>query len=535
MEKNKQMTLGSGNIQVMIENMNYNASDVYKSIGKVFKELDAQINQEFPEKIEYSKLKGTKRLYESSKIFASLIKIDIPFENAFHIVYLVGENILTEKREGKYEDGMSTHKIRKIVANTILNYDINEVPMEIIQKWGDKYVRRYGHDGQRVNIYFSNSEEQKELDYEFVKNTLMEDIISDLKIKEKTYKNEIMSSHISSISEEIIEFINNCNMYKIKYNTLKEFIIEMALQPPHPWFVTNKTAKRICKYDIEILEKHYIRLCEAKKNELYDDSYYTICEALHHGCSSILAKYNEVLGCNDLDSFYNLERIAKLLSNRKFEDLIIENYAINNLLCDLKYIGIEINDFCRLLSEIKKKLIIGKNAFFIDIEFLNNVIELSRIAINLYKNPDKEDVEKFLYTEWCDYSWKQKNCLIKKIFEVINGISVSKFITSIPDCFWINREKYNREKDILVICFHEEINCQKITKFINSKKAIKNTEAIFLIVENTEDSNYKNILHELDESEHCIEIVSKDDLQKIFKSSNKYKEIIEILKRDLYR
>ena len=328
---------------------------MYEGIGGYFENFDKQVNEYFPEKIEYSKLKDYRGEFKSSKILSSLVKVDIPFENAFIIVNHVVSTILEEAEAGKYADGLSTHKIRKIVANTILNYPIEKESSGMIEEWADKYVRRYGHDNQRIRIYSDNITKNSEVTFEFIKDVLLEDVFSDLEIRKKTYENKVSANQIRSISREIIEFINNCDMYKINYDILKDFITEMSLQPPHPWFVTSRTAKRISKYDLEILEKHYDKLCVAKTNNIYDDLYATIYEALHHSTSSILARYYEVLGCKDLDAFYNLEQIVTKLSKREEEDLLVESYAVNDLPVDLKYVGVELNQFLELLRKIKKK------------------------------------------------------------------------------------------------------------------------------------------------------------------------------------
>ena len=196
-------------------------------------------------------------------------------------------------------------------------------------------------------------------------------------------------------------------MYKINYEILKNFITEMSLQPPHPWFVTNKTRKEICQYDLKILEKHYKTLCDVVKEENYEDVYYVICEALHHSCSSILARYNEVLGCKDLDAFYHLENIVTELNSRDEQNLLIENYPISTLPTDLKYISVELSYFLDLLRKIKSKLIVRKSKIILQKEVIKKVIELCEIAQNLDNNIDKEDVENFLHSEWKDISYEK--------------------------------------------------------------------------------------------------------------------------------
>lgn len=535
MSKNKQSILGNNNVGVIIGSVYYDANDVYKSICDSFEKCDKEINSFFPDGIEYSKLDDIKREFRSSKIFSSLVKTDIPLEDAFYIVHKVALTLLEEIHEKKYEDGLSTHIIRKVVANTILNYPRENITDEEVEKWADKYVRKYGHDAQRVEIYFENGENNVKVDFDFIKDRLLEDIIMDLEIRDKAYKHEISSRQISLISREIIEFINDCNMYKINYNTLKEFIMEMALQPPHPWFVTCKTAKRIAKYDVDVLQKHYGKLCSARDNNKYDNLYYTVYEALHHSCSSILARYYEVLGCKDLDAFYNLERVISKLCKREEKDLLLEMYEIGNLPNDLKYISIELSDFHSLLRRIRKRLDIGKIASTLDKEYVSDVIELCNVARSLGNNVDKEEIESFLYSNWNEFSNDKVKRYIKKVFETINGLKVSRFLSEKPNCFWIKREYSKTEKEVFAIYVEDNIDFDIIIKFFKKSKAVLNTEAIFLILEYVEEKErYSNFIKELDSEQYYIEVVCKEDLKKIFTSCNKYSEFSKIIKRDLY-
>lgn len=532
---NKQSIFGVGNNQIIINGMKFEPQEIYKGIDQLFDEYDKQINLLLPNKIVYSKMTNAKKDFKSSKIFASLVKIDIPLKNAFHIVHIVLSHILDAIENGEYKEGEITpHDIRKMVARAIINYRHEDVPVEEIESWGDRYVRRYGHDSQRVMVYYDDSDKVDEIGHSFIKSKLLEDIFLELGIREKTYKKEIPNTQISSICDEIVEFVNDCNMYKIKYNILKEFVKEMSLQPPHPWFVTSSTAKRIYEYDLEILRPHYEHLCNARDTKKFDDLYYRINEALHHSCSSILARYKEVLGCNDLDVFFNLERITKKLYTRTNDDLLIENYEINNLPSDLKYIGIELKDFYELLVKIKKTLNVRKNTYVITANFVNLVLSLCEIAISLGKNIDKEDVELFLGSKWSRYEDSKKKEYIKRIFDVVDKLEVSDFIPSVQNCFWVNRKTIDIDKKILLICLEKEAS-DTIREFVNRRTVLLHIESILIIIENdTQKGDANDLKEKLDNERYYIEIVNKNDLQIIFRSNNKYSEFNKILKRALY-
>lgn len=533
MNKDTQTAIGSGNVQIHINNLSYNVKDVYKGITKFFEEFDDEINKYFPQEIEYSKFDDVRCKFKTSKILSSLVKIGIPFESALSIVYNVDLTILDECEAGAYKDGLSTHKIRKVVAKTILNYPVDEASHEDIEKWADKYIRKYGHDGQRIKVFYDDSDRERLVDYDFLKKELLNDIINDLGIRNEAYKQTITANQIQSISEEIIELLNDCNMYKIDYNTLKNFIKQMALQPPHPWFVTKETAKEICQYDLNILQDHHAKLCKAVEMDCFDDVYYTIYEALHHSCSSILARYLEVLGCKDLDAFYNLERITTSLCNRDEKDILMDNYAISNLPMDLQYISIDLMDLLNLLRRIKKKLRIGKLKSILEKNTVMDVITLCEIAEKLDHNIHKDDMAAFLYADWSGFSNETRKEYVQRFFQVIEGLETRNVITGCPDCFWINRKSHKDEKHYFTICMNDDLDYEKIVEFMSKKQRIQNTQAILLIVENQNAKIDSNIINVLENQYYYVITIYKEDLQRIFNSKNQYSEFDRILYRIL--
>ena len=532
MNKKTQHILGDNNVQIIADVVNYNTKDICNGIGKSFSEYDIRVEKYYPNGIKVSKINEQTKKFESTKIFSSLVKIDIPFENALQITYFVVLHLISELENGNYKEDLSTHVIRKIVQEAILNYSDGDVSEEIKEKWADKYVRRYGHDAQQVQIYFSNSTRLEALDFKFVKKTLLEDIFNELGIREKAYKKEISSKQIATIGREIIEFINNCNMYKVNYDTLKQFVIEMALQPPHPWFVTEETAIEISKYDLEILKMHYKILKEAVDSGRYDNLFYRIYEALHHACSSILAKYGEVLGCKDLDVFYNLERITTELCKREETHLLMETQMISTFPNDLKYIYCNISSFRTLIRRIKNKIEIGKIVSVLDKELVEDVIDLCEIAFELDKAVNKIELKRFVESDWGHSIHEDKIKFIRRIFYIIDGLEVDDFNKKCIDCFWIKRS-IKIEKKIFVICMDNKVDTQKIIEFYSKNKVVLQTEAIFIVLE-TEDeyARYKKFIDELRNEKYFIEIVSKEDLKKILISVNKYKAFIDIFNRD---
>lgn len=520
-----QLTVGSHNSQyyVDIEKVVYSVKATFESVEDYFKKYDDEINAYFNNGIVYSKLKNVNRPFCSSKIFASLLKLGIPLEHAYQIVYDVVQKLQQNIMDEKYKDeNLSTHEIRKIVADAILYCNLENVSIEEIELWGDKYVRRYGHDSQRAYVYFKHDIQTYEVGYGFIKKTLLPDIIKTLNVKDNTHESKIRKTQIDSFSEEILDFVNNCNMYGINYDILKEFVIEMALQPPHPWFVTEENFLRTSQYDLDILPKHCERLKESRKNEKYTELHYTICEALHHAASSILARYREVLGCNDLDAFYNLERIVGKLHKRKYKDLLVEKSLIKNIVADLKYIDVSLSDFYDLLGKIDYKLTDRKNLFNVTNDFVDYVLDFCDIAIKLGNNVDKERIELFLENDWNLYCINEKNSYIRAAFYSIDGIIVKNFLKKFSNCFWIDHG-YNgtEERQSLVICGQDEIELDELMSYINSKIVKRFIDSIILILEGAdENEKFEYIIQKLDELEYPIQIIDKSILKNMYYSEN---------------
>lgn len=536
-EKNKkQLILGSNNCQVDIDKCLCVIKETNLKIDNIFIEYDKSILKYFGDGIICSKLKDKKHKFKSSKIFSSLIKIGVPINHAFKIVYDVMFILFQNIEDGIYEKkDLSTHDIRKIVADSILHCDLEGVSLTEIEQWGDKYVRRYGHDGQRTQVYYDNSDRLDWIDYEFIKGTLIDNIIEDLHIKGNIYENKIKSNQLNSISEEIIDFINNCNMYRINYDILKLFVKEMALQPPHPWFVTSETAQNIRQYDIEAIHKHYIRLKEKICNKDLSELHYTICEILHHASSSILAGYMEVLGCNDLDAFYNLEHITDLLNKRSYEDLLIENHIINDLSSDLKYIDYSIEKFHVLLKRIRKKLYNRTNLFEVTEKFAEDVLLVYEIALKLFENTDKEKLKNFLYSSWSSHTTDFKEQYIRRFFSVINGMNTKGFLTTIPNCFWFEKNKSDDKMKVLVVCLEERMKWNEFYEFIKKRGVKKYLDAILFITEYKEDlQKYEDLMLEINDEEFDVKIAFKEDLQNIYVSNNKLAEYTKMIERELY-
>lgn len=531
-----QKIFGHNNNQVTIESVIFEVKQTVSKMEDIFINFDEKIYELFGEiidsKINEDDEKNNKVRFVSQKVFLSLMKIGIPLENAYKIVICVYNNIVINEKNGLYDNRiLSTHEIRKIVAYEILHCDLDGISLKTLEEWGDKYVRRYGHNSKRTKIYYKDSLHEEDLSYNFIKNTLLKDITNEVGIKKYTYSGEIKKSQLKSMSEDIIDFIGNCNLYRIRYDILKSLVYEMALQPPHPWLVTDESAEIIRKYDIDTAKKHYLKIKENIDNKDYSSRYYTICEILHHTASSILAGYKEILGCKDLDAFTNLYKIVSKMYNDE-KDLILE-YNIVELPSDLKYIGINFCDFYSLLNKIHLNIVSRNREINVTKIFLQNILDLYDIAVALYEKTNKQKMKDFLFSSWDDFSKDERISLINLFFAVIDYNRINKICVEYGNSFWFNASTNGRH-GYFVVCL-EKMNFEKLNNYFNQLKIQKILESVLFVVEDNEHKkNFEKEIIKIDSSKVIIEYLYKKDLQRIFNSTNKLKELDLVLKEKLF-
>ena len=237
----------------------YSISELWDALINQFKIKDDEINRLLPENVLINKTQG-KEQFSSSKIISSLMKIGIPFPATVEIV----ENTIMKVEKWISENENSDHRlttkiIRQIVSSVIQNLDSTKWSRMNIENWNAKYVRRYGHNNRIVQIYDIpqeiNTEPIVNISYEFIRRSLIPDIIRTL-FPDVNVSKEVSSKNLSEMSDEIIAFINSCDLYMIRYTLLKDMISEIAIQFPHPWFVCNSKRASIIAHDKESVQKN---------------------------------------------------------------------------------------------------------------------------------------------------------------------------------------------------------------------------------------------------------------------------------------
>ena len=189
--------------------------------------------------------------FDPNKIVRSLVTIGVSVDCAISIAEQTVEKVRDWTLSHQGEE-LKTKIIRKMVSETLQSLDSNVYSILDIERWNTKYIHKYGHNNRIVEIYSIPREINKtpvcEISFEFVRRILLPDIINTIAPK-KSLSRQISTSHMGKMANEVIELLNSCDLYRIKYNLLKEMIVEIATQPPHPWIIDDDLRSDITNYD----------------------------------------------------------------------------------------------------------------------------------------------------------------------------------------------------------------------------------------------------------------------------------------------
>ena len=404
--RNTHIHIEEGNIIISADSeIKCSIKELWKHLINQFAAADERINASIHGNVLVTKTQTTE-LYDSSKILVSLMKIGIPLPAAIEIADKTIHEIekWIAKNRNK-ETQLTTKIIRQIVSLTIENLDLGEWTRTNIEKWNIKYVRRYGHNNKTIQVYSIPQsiyhKETETISYEFVMNVLLTDIIQSI-ASDADISNEISKQNLRAMAEEIVDFVNNCDLYMINYGVLKSIILEIATQLPHPWFIGKDKRSKTIAYDrksvegnLEIARKSFSSM-EALQSNI-------IVEILHHASSMVLEKYFSFLGCNDLTAFYRLEEIVRKIANSDATewDSVISDYTFRDMLDDFTIAGIELSAYQEKISKIHSFLdrndLTGR-------DFTRLLIDFGEMSLHLQEYGDKEKIVSFLHDTWGTYS-----------------------------------------------------------------------------------------------------------------------------------
>lgn len=512
-----------------------NILDILNVITKNFEEEDKKINGLLPNKILVNKT-NHKESYQTVKIITSLLQLGVPLL----ATYEIAQSTLIRIKEfcqsnPNSTNNLTTKDIRKMVSLSIQEMDIEKFSYSDIESWNNRYIRRYGHNNNRIKIYYPDSDKSDYISYDYIINKLLKDIVSEVTKNHIEYA-KISSRYRSELAAEILSFINGCDLYKINYEVLKNMIKEIALQPPHPWFINQETKKEIMEYDVECLKKNMIKIEESIGNGI-DSPQSAKIEVLHHASALVLEKYNTFLGCYDLSSFFLLKDLLSTLVDSNKWDLTVEFSQVSELLSDLAFSFIEVNQLIENVNQINHFL---KNHDINNLEFDVLLINFSKYALKLFELGHESDVRNFINSEWNKHpiSYVTKN--LKLLFYSIYPVKNWK-LKNQESFFWINYKlirsvSYETIKNQIFVIYNDgNLSNYDFLKHLKKANTINVCNVVLAIAEDEEKAIItRNIIdtylteHKL-AREYMVFWLSKDSIKKLFESKNKMKYLDEIM------
>ena len=433
----------------------YNVEQIINIEKDFFSHLNERVYRVYGKEIRSSKLDNIEE-FSVQKIFKSLIKIGIPTDKILLLLEEVVNEITLISFYERRQKFISTGDIRTCVYTKICNMPVdNEVSSYDINEWAGKYARRYGHNNKRMKILMPDGKEEV-LSYNFVVRELLKDVIIKVTNCDEYYES-VLRNELNYMAEEIIQFLKNCNLYYIKYDVLVDFVIEMAMQTPHPWLINDTTREKIIEYNKETLEKHLLKL-NGRQEEI------TVLETLYHATAIILCYYTTVIGNSETSPINNLTYSINKLDTQ--EKTPIKRNKLLRLENDLVSCSIEWSRFCILINELYTDAIINRD--FKGERITKNVINLSDIALSLisFYEIEKEIVQTPMEK-------------IASFFSVKEGFVVKKPLQELDYCFWVTPNwsenecvEYDLKKQILVIVVKEGIEkCTDLLNYLEIKKS----------------------------------------------------------------
>lgn len=396
---------------VIYEDGHMNTYNEWKKVQmEAFHKADAKINELLPDKIVNSKTDQLEE-FRIEKIINSLLGLGIPMTVCFEIAETtaneVYESLLRKTRE---ERRFSTAKIRKSVSMAIQEISNSECTKEDIEKWTNRYARRYGHNNQCLEVYYPNQPDRPkdQLNYEFIRGEFLDAVIEKI-VPGAVAEKEISPKARQAMAEEILAFINQCDLYQINFDLMVNMIAEIATQPPHPWMGSNDLRQENLKYNARRIEENLQKLDRVcRKNKPVPQS--ILLEILHHSATLILCTHNYYFGCYDMSAVYRLKDILSYFQNVQNHEITrltvwddaIERTKLSGLLTDLMLAQVSPKDLYDLLGKIANQ--VSSNRQNTSAEFIGLTRDLAACAKQIYYCSTREEIQNFLISDWSEFS-----------------------------------------------------------------------------------------------------------------------------------
>lgn len=512
---------------------------VLKAITRVFEEEDKRINEDLPNKVLINKT-NHKESYQTIKIISSLLQLGIPLVASCEIA----EATINKIKEFIFCNAdatieLTTKDIRYMVSKSIQEMNLDRFTYCDIEKWNNRYIRRYGHNNQRIKVYYNDSEKSDEISYEFINSKLAKEIVAET-TKGKIEYEKIQSKYKRDIADEILSFVNSCDLYCINYNILKGIIKEIALQPPHPWFIEPTTRRSIMNYDRTCLDNNINKINNALKDNIVSPQSAKI-EVIHHASSLILEKYDYFLGCYDLSSFYLLRNMIIDIINPQNWDLAVNYSKASELLSDFSFSGIEIMPFVELTNRINHYL---NEQNINNYDFDQLLLNFAQQVIKIHELGREKEVFQFLSNRWDSYSSAQAIEYLKILLYTI--YPVKKWNLESTTCFFWISYKYVRyetsvdiKRQLFVVFNHNGIDDYSFLCHLEkaTTKSICNVVLSIAEDENTAKETFEAVLNELSarglDRDYLPCWLDKRHAQELFYSKNKMKYLGDLIQEQI--
>lgn len=386
---------------------------------------------EAEDQLIYEKLNGNKirnktnnvEKFSSAKIMASLIKIGIPFPAIAEITRVAIDKLIEWIDSHGSSTPLDTKTVREFVLEAIKTLGDRHWPTDDVGKWHAKYIRRYGHNNKTVEIYNIPAEVNGDhtitgMTYRFIKEVFLPDLFKD--ISPSIDIQLITNSQKTNLADEIISFINGCDLYRIDYTVLKRMMYEIATQPPHPWLVNETQRAELINYDKDAVASNLQKVKE------YEEAgravpHIVLVELLHHTSAMILDKYFSFCGCEDLDSFNILYQYLKKMIKAALDftkwDKVLSDGAVQRLYHDFRINGIDLTEYYETVCALNPCKV-GNIATEEYMTALKSFTHSSLVIVEELNNIPQTIIE-FTHNSWNSYSQENINYNIAIVLSLL--------------------------------------------------------------------------------------------------------------------
>lgn len=505
--------------------------EVWDAFLTVFEEEDRIINQRLGQKQIRNK-SGNSEQFKSEKIMRSLIMIGIPFPAVSEITRKTIDEVLALIASNDFNGELDTKKIRLKVLEAIRSLEGAKWPVDKIGNWCTKYIRRYGHNNRLIQLCnippkLNNGKTINDANYKFIKEVFIPDLLQS--ICPSLDVSAIPSSQKTNIAEEIITFINGCDLYIIDYSILKRMIQEIVTKPPHPWIINNHQREDIIEYDRNAVKSNLLEIAK-HENDNTEIPYAVFVELLHHTSAMILDRYFNFLGCEDLDSFSILCQYFKKMIDSRFDfanwDLMLENRELRSLADDFALHGVSISDYYTKLCAINpQKAVMSNKEYYVMIkDFANDSLRILDCFESqgelVYKN-----LERFVRSSWDNYTKDEIDYYIGTILSLIFPTDFPLDGSKAKSVWWMHfsscySTQIDHMKNQVFVVIQDEHFEKEMLCCLQGDSYKKQCNTIIFIKENYCDRKKEcedavSIIHELDLESYTPVLLDKSNLLEI--------------------